>query len=140
MFMSWDVTLIKTKSNNEEYDAISENDKIGISPLIAADILKAEFSEIDCSDSAWFVYETADFEVQISFSNEKEVTMYIHILSDDEEPIYEFIEKVCRLFECRAFDWAEVQFIGEKKTTDKKTVPEKTKKKRPNFFKKLFKR
>ena len=138
--MSWDVTLIKTKSNNEEYDAIGDDDKIGISPLMAAEVLKLEFPEIDCSDSAWFVYETADFEAQISFSDEKEVTMYIHILRDYEEPIYKFIEKVCELFDCRAFDWAEVQFIGEKKTIHKETVPEKSQKKKRSFFEKLFKR
>ena len=138
MIMSWDVTLIKTKANNEEYDTIKENDKVGISPLIAAELLKSEFPEIDCSDSAWFVYETTDFEVQISISNEKEVTMYFHALSDYENSIYEFINKVCSLFECRAFDWGEVEFIGEKNTADKEMVSKNVEKKKVSFFKKLF--
>lgn len=134
--MSWDISLVKTITNSEDYDSIGDDDRIAIASPYAAEILKAEFTELDCSDPNWFVYNTVDFGAEISFSNEKEVSVYIH--ADDRLLAFDFIKKLCELFDCRAFDWEQAEFLSDEPILINAPPTNGLKIKKESIFKRLF--
>ena len=109
--MSWDITLVKTETNTEDYFQINDEVIIPFKRDFVIDTLLSNCSGIDCSDETWCVYDCGDYAFEDSLSDENEITLYVHPSDDGEEKFMLLLKSLCSLLECRAFNTCTAEFI-----------------------------
>ena len=110
--MSWDVILIRTTKNTEQMGEINETNTVvfGIAETIRK--LKAAFDTIEHVSERWLYYEGGSFEISFNLAVSEQVMLHISIFDEPVDAVETVIHRLCRLFECRAFDTTSGDFIG----------------------------
>lgn len=110
--MSWDVVLIKTEKNKESFDDIIEGVAIPFEKEYAVKTINTILPETDTLDSEWLSFDNGRFAIEFNLADKSQITLYIHVLLDDEESeIEKVIESLCSTFDCRAFDTTTGEFM-----------------------------
>ena len=109
--MSWDIALVKTQKNTEDYFEIDDSVVIPFERTFVIKTLLNVCDGIDCSDETWCIYECGEYAFEVSLSDENEITLYVHPSDDGEEKFIELLQKICLALKCRAFDLGEAEFI-----------------------------
>ena len=110
--MSWDVILIRTTKNTEQMGEIDETNTVvfGIAETIRK--LKAAFGTIEQASDHWLYYEGCSFEISFDIAVKEQIMLHISIFDEPVDAVETVIPRLCRLFECRAFDTTSGVFIG----------------------------
>ena len=83
--MSWDITLVKTETNTEDYFEITDAAIVPFKRDFVIDILVNNCNGIDCSDETWCIYDCDDYAFEVSFFDENEITLHVHLFDGGEE-------------------------------------------------------
>lgn len=106
--MSWDVALVRTKTNTEPIDNTSRS---GFCLDAVTKKLEANLVGIEKTDLTWLDYEACDYSISFQLDPE-EIILHIHILTDNGEPAaMTLIKDLCVWLDCRAIDRTENKFI-----------------------------
>ncbi len=109
--MSWDVALVRTKTNTEPIEKIDNLSRRDFRLDEVVKKLEENLVGIEKADLAWLDYEACDYSVSFQLAPE-EIILYIHILSDDgEAAVMTLIKDLCVWLDCRAIDRTENEFI-----------------------------
>lgn len=109
--MSWDVALVRTKTNTEPIEKIDNLSRRDFRLDEVVKKLEENLVGIEKADWAWLDYEACDYSVSFQLDPE-EIILYIHILNDNGEPaVMTLIRDLCIWLDCRAIDRTENKFI-----------------------------
>ncbi|EAF6699988.1 hypothetical protein AUQ54_15470 [Listeria monocytogenes] len=115
--MSWDVALIKTKTNQEKLDEIKET--VSFSKTEFMDVLTNQYPSTIVNDSSWIVMDTEKHLIEFNIGKEENIDcIMMHIRRSDPREVIEFL---CVTLQCRAIDISKTAFIDSKKATSFET-------------------
>ncbi len=134
--MSWDITLIKTSTNSEDYD-LSVVNRIEFDFDHFKKELCDNYYNVECIDNNLLVYDTVDFEAKFSISHDMNIDVCFHIKENDKS-VYTFLNELCDIFDCRAFDWGTAEFIDEVNSDIQQNTVTNLPGKKLNIFKRIF--
>ncbi len=109
--MSWDIMLVRTKTNTEPMEKIDENNTI---PFLFTDVvstLKEHFPNITEESPDWLNYEGSTFSISFSLVTNDSIMLFVHIFDEPEDAVMPMIHELCTIFNCRAFDTTTAEFI-----------------------------
>jgi len=110
--MSWDVILVRTKTNEELVEEINETNTVVFKTKDVIAKLKEMFASVDHVDDHWLHYEGESYAISFNLTENNHIMMHISILDEPDDSVEVVIRDLCRLFECRAFDTTSGVFIG----------------------------
>ena len=109
--MSWDVMLIKTITNAEPMEEINENNIVPFSLADVTSKLKNQFPNATEGAANLLNYEGGTFAIAFNLATNRDIMLHVHILEDPEDAVMDVINKLCTLFNCRAFDTTSAEFL-----------------------------
>jgi len=109
--MSWDVVLIKTKTNSETITEIDEANILifDIENVIA--MLKEMFFAVSHVDDQWLHYENGLYAISFNLASDKQIMLHVNVLDEPEDAVEAVIHDLCKMFRCRAFDTTSGEFL-----------------------------
>lgn len=109
--MSWDVALVRTRTNMEPIEKIDSTSRSDFCLDAVTKKLEANLVGIEKADLTWLDYETCDYSVSFQLDPE-EIILHIHILNDNgERAAMTLIKDLCIWLDCRAIDRTENKSI-----------------------------
>lgn len=109
--MSWDITMLKTKTSFNDLFDINEGDVIPFDSSNVIEVLTRNCKGIDCSDKTWYIYDKGIYAFELEVADENEIMMYAHISDEGERCFVELLQKLCIDLECSAFDTGNGKLI-----------------------------
>ena len=107
--MSWDVVLIKTKTNKEKIEDIKKPLPFNRDIFIKG--MKKYFPDLNIDDKSWLFLDKEYYSVEFNMGKEKETDcIMLHIRGSKEpEDLFKIIPEK---FQCRIYDCSSGEFIG----------------------------
>lgn len=111
--MSWDISLVRTKSNSEPWEEIDESNLIAFDRKAAAAKIRDRLPEAD-GDDTWLNYDSGTYDVSFNLGTVDQIMLHIHVYDDPEDAVLDVVHDLCEQLECRAFDTTQGEFLMER--------------------------
>lgn len=108
--MSWDIALVRTKSNSEPWEEIDPSNLIPFDRTAAAAKIRDRLPEAD-GDDAWMDYDSGTYDVSFNLGTVDQIMLHVHIYDDPEDAVLGVVRDLCVQLECRAFDTTQGEFL-----------------------------
>jgi len=110
--MSWDIMLVRTRTNTEPMEEIDESVTVPFLPAEVISTLKTHFPDITEDSPEWLTYEGGTFAIAFNLAAlEESIMLHVDILDEPEDAVLGTIRELCGLFNCRAFDTTAAEFL-----------------------------
>lgn len=114
--MSWDVSLVKSETNQEASPDDIENPLPIATKTEVHAWLRQHYPEADFTNPNWPVVFADNYSVEFMLEEEEEQKDIMLAIRGDEAP-YDLIESLCRAFNCRAIDMGTGGFLEGPETS-----------------------